>query len=123
MGGLEQRWDMTCLSVLKRSALAFGWRRGRREGKGEGTRKQFQWVRRETFSGSDREETGRAEAGLGSMLKVKGRSSQPDLLMDWTWSVRGRGEAKMPPGLLTLAPGTGELSFLETGKLQEGLVC
>ena len=45
VGGLEQRWDRTCLSVLKRSALAVGWRRGRREGKGEGTRKQFQWVR------------------------------------------------------------------------------
>lgn len=44
-GGLEQRWDMTYLGVLKRSALAAGWRRGRREGKGEGTRKQFQWVR------------------------------------------------------------------------------
>ena len=44
-GGPEQRWDMTYLGVLKRSALAAGWRRGRREGKGEGTRKQFQWVR------------------------------------------------------------------------------
>ena len=39
-GGLEQRWDMTYLGVLKRSALAAGWRRGRREGKGEGTRKE-----------------------------------------------------------------------------------
>ena len=57
------------------------------------------------------------------MLKVKGRSSQPDLLMDWTWSVRDSGEAKMPPGLLTLAPGTGELSLPETGKLREGPVC
>lgn len=57
------------------------------------------------------------------MLKVRGRSSQLDLLMDWTWSVRGGGETKMPPGLLTLAPGTGELSLLETGKLREGLVC
>lgn len=65
----------------------------------------------------------RAGAGLGSMLKVKRRSSQPDLLMDWTWSVRGSGEAKMPPGLLTLAPGTGELPLLEMGKLREGLVC
>lgn len=60
---------------------------------------------------------------MGSMLKVKGRSSQPDLLIDWTWSVRDGGEAKMPPGLLTWAPGMGELSLLETGKLREGLVC
>lgn len=60
---------------------------------------------------------------MGSMLKVKGRSSQLDLLMDWTWSVRDGGEAKMPPGLLTLAPGMDELSLLLPGKLWEGLVC
>jgi len=37
--------------------------------------------------------------------------------------VRDGGEAKMPPGLLTWAPGMGELSLLERGKLREGLVC
>ena len=63
VGGLEQRWDMTCLSVLKRSALASGWRRGKREGKGEGTGSNF--------SGSgERQSVGRIEKTQGGQGQI-----------------------------------------------------
>lgn len=122
MGGLEQRCDVTCPSVLKRSLwLLHG---GEAEGRARKKQPEATSVSQvRDISGPKREERGRVGADSGSLLKEKGRSGQPALLMDWTWSVRDQEEARMPPGLLTLAPGMEELPLLEIGKLQEGLVC
>lgn len=55
----------------------------KRQKRGQGRRNQEAIsVGQVRNSGSDREETGRAGADLGSVLKVKGRSSQLDLLTD-----------------------------------------
>lgn len=111
MDGVKQRCIMTCLSVLKRLLwmLSGGW--AERRAKEKQSRGNSSQVR--DISGSVREEGGgggRCKEWLdsGSMLKVKGRSSQWNLLGVELIRLGVRGSTRRQ-GLL--APGLRELHY------------